>query len=325
MTASSLQLFDPTGTRILPGGMIAEGAEGRVFLARSDARTLIKVYHPSPADEERARDRKVRTMLAADSELRQHRLLAWPQAPVLNPTGGIVGYVMRRVEGVTLVPLGAPVMMRRDLPHWTQRHVCRVVHDLASTCHLLEARGIYIGDFNLENFLTRTDTAETSCIDCDSFQIRSGGELFPSRVYTPEFCSPEVLAQPERQRCLGAAQFRFSAALFFFTLLCGGAHAYQVRGGGSPEENILRGRFFVGPKGVATAGTSDAIYSRYRALTPRLAALIKRTVMNGHHSDLDARPKFVEWVAALSDYYRLLSENQNESKSHESLTHHCSR
>ena len=140
-------------------------------------------------------------------------------------------------------------------------------------------------------------------------QVRANGELFSSRVYTPEFSSPEVLAQPERQRSLGPAQFRFSAALFFFSLLCRGAHAYQVKGGGSPEDNILKGRFFVGPRGVATAGMSDTIYARYRALPPRIAALIKRTVMQGHSSDLDARPSFAEWVAALSHYYQILSQS----------------
>jgi len=309
MTRSSPQLFDAVGARILPGRMIAEGAEGRVFTACSDGRTLIKVYHPAPAEDERARERKVRAMLAADTELRQHRLLAWPQAAVFNGKGRIVGYAMRRVEGVTLVPLSAEIMMKRDLPLWTQRHVCRVVHDLASVCRLLEARDVYIGDFNLGNFLTRPADAETCCIDCDSFQLRAGGEIFPSRVYTPEFSSPEVLAKPARQRSLGPSQFRFSAALFFFSILCRGAHAYQVKGGGSPEENILRGRFFVGPKGVATAATSDPIYSRYRALSPRIAALIKRTVIQGHSMDINARPSFGEWVSALREYYQILPSN----------------
>jgi DNA-binding helix-hairpin-helix protein with protein kinase domain len=323
MANPTSQLVDERGAPIRLGPLVAAGAEGSVYQSGVNPETLIKIYHPASPEEAQARDRKIRVMLAADSELRNHRLLAWPQTPVLNRNGGVVGFVMRRVTGITLVPLSAPVMMSRDLPHWTQRHVCRVVHDLASTCHLLESRGVCIGDFNLSNFLTSKEDAQTSCIDCDSLQVRARGELFPSRVYTPEFCSPEVLAQPERQRCLGAAQFRFSASLFFFTLLCRGAHAYQVKGGGSPEDNIRAGRFFVGPRGVATAGTSDAIYSRYRALPPRIAALIKRTVMQGHSSDLDARPGFQEWVSALSHYYQLLSGNANQPKSHAPLTQNC--
>jgi len=288
-------IFDQRGAPIRLGSLIAAGAEGSVYAAGSGS--LIKIYHATGPEDHHARDRKLRAMLAADEELRNHRLLAWPQAPVLHASGFIAGYVMRRIDGITLVPLCAEVMMKRDLPFWTQRHVCRVVHDLAATCRLLETKEVYIGDFNLGNFLTRPQDAETCCIDCDSFHLCAGGETFPSRVYTPEFSSPEVLARPERQRCLGAAQFRFSAALFFFSLLCRGAHAYQIKGGGSPEENILRGRFFVGPKGVATAATSDAIYARYRALPPRIAALIKRTVMRGHSTDLNARPSFGEWVS----------------------------
>jgi DNA-binding helix-hairpin-helix protein with protein kinase domain len=305
----TLQILDQRGSPIRLGPLVAAGAEGSVYVSGVNPETLIKVYHPASPEENQARDRKVRAMLAADNELKTHRRLAWPQAPALNTNGVVVGYIMHRIKGITLVPLSAPVMMARDLPHWTQRHVCRVVHDLASVCHLLESREVCIGDFNLNNFLTRREDAETSCIDCDSFQLRAHGELFPSRVYTPEFSSPEVLAQPERQRCLGAAQFRFSGALFFFTLLCRGAHAYQVKGGGSPEDNILKGRFFVGPRGVATAGTSDAIYARYRALSPRIAGLIKRTVIQGHSSDLNARPSFSEWVSALREYYQTLPRN----------------
>ena len=302
-------IFDQRGTAVRLGPLVAAGAEGSVYVSGAHSETLIKIYHVTAPEDQQARARKLRAMMAANEGLKCNRLLAWPQAPVLNAGGLVTGYFMRRIGGITLVPLCAEMMMKRDLPFWTQRHVCRVVHDLASTCQLLEAQDVYIGDFNFGNFLTRTQDAETCCIDCDSFQLRARGELFPSRVYTPEFSSPEVLAKPERQRCLGAAQFRFSAALFFFSLLCRGAHAYQVKGGGSPEDNILKGRFFVGPRGVASAATSDAIYGRYRALSPRIAGLIKRTVIQGHSSDLNARPSFSEWVSALREYYQTLPRN----------------
>lgn len=300
------ELYYPSGRPVCQGPQLAAGAEGSVYLDAANPGNLLKVFHASNDQAAADRERKLQAMLAADPELKSHRLLAWPQVLIQDGQGRVAGYVMRKFKGVTLVPLSAEVMMKRVLPNWTQKHVCRAVWELAGACRLLESHGVYIGDFNPGNFLTRPADGVSCCIDCDSFQVQSANSVFPSKVYTPEFSPPEILQQPDRHSQLGPEQFRFSAALFFFYLLTRGVHAYQVKGGGTPEQNILAGRFFVGPKGVATAGTTDANYARYRALTPFIKLLMTRTIIAGHHQNIQQRPNFDEWMEALEKYYAIL-------------------
>jgi DNA-binding helix-hairpin-helix protein with protein kinase domain len=217
--------------------------------------------------------------------------------------GELRGFLMRRVNGVTLVPITALALMKRRLPHWGAAHVCRVVHDVAAICAALEARRVVIGDVNLANFLADPVTAETSAIDCDSYQVTEGDQTFPCRVFTPDFQAPEVLARNERLSALAPAQFRFSGALLFFTLLTAGGHPYQIKNGRSPAENIVAGRHFLGGRGTATGATTGAIWSRYLAQPPRILALFKRAFIAGHSRDLSARPSFAEWVGAFRAHY----------------------
>ena len=292
---------DGTPLRMVPTPL-AQGGEGSIHCVENNQNTLVKIYHPGEPAATLARARKLTAMMQAGPELRQHPRLAWPQSLVLNPRGEIAGYRMRRMQGISLVPLTAPIMFRRDLPHWTQRHVVRVTHDLAALFGFLEDRQIYPGDINLNNFLTRPEDATASLIDCDSYQIGN----HPSRVLTPDFSAPEVLAQRGQLKLLGPDQLRFSAALLFFYLLTRGTHPFQVRGGDSPEQNILAGRTFMGSRGQATGSIPPSLYARYRALPPRIAGQFKRAFCS-HTEHPELRPSFSTWVSAFREYYCGLS------------------
>ncbi len=303
MNQISPSLRNCTGQPVRLGATLAQGGEGSIHECAGRPDVLIKVFHPAASPEfAHTRDEKLRAMVAL-TELRAHPRLAWPQELILDSRGGVAGFTMRKITGVTLVPLTALGLRKIRLPGWGPAHVCRVVHDIAALCGALEARGVFIGDINLGNFLADPHTAETSAIDCDSYQITAGGRLYPCPVYTPDFQSPEVLAETGRLARLGPAQLRFSAALLFFTLLTAGGHPYQVKNGRSPGENILSGRHFLGGRGVATGCTTSAIWDRYRALPPRILALFKRAFIAGHSLNPAARPAFAEWIGAFQAHY----------------------
>jgi DNA-binding helix-hairpin-helix protein with protein kinase domain len=269
----------------------------------------VKLYHRASRDEQGLRREKLCAMLSAGEALIKHPRLAWPRSLVVDAQGAVIGFGMRRVSGVPLVPLTALALLRRDLPRWTQLHLCRVVHDISEICRLLESHKVFVGDINLNNILTGPENAQTCLIDCDSYQVNAGSRVFPSKVYTPDYSAPEILRQPERLRCLGPDQFRFSAALLFFNLLTHGGHPFQIKGSTSPEQNIIEGRHFLGPRGVATGYTTDAIYSRYRSLPPRICYLFKQAFIDGHTKNPGARPSFTEWVDATREYYSNLNQN----------------
>lgn len=302
MTENLPKLFDTHGRPVPLGQSLAQGGEGTIFERAGHPGQLIKVFHAVTPDVQRGRDDRMRAMIGMNN-LRDYPRLAWPRELVFGPRGEVAGFTMRKVTGVTLVPLTALTLMKSRLPKWGPAHVYRVVHDIAAICGALEARSVFIGDINLGNFLADPLTAETTAIDCDSYQITVGDRRFPCRVYTPDFQPPEILAQAGRLSSLGSAQFRFSGALLFFMLLTAGGHPFQVKNGHSPAENILAGRHFLGGKGIATGATTAAIWSRYMAQPPRVLALFKRAFIAGHSQDPGARPSFAEWVSAFRSHY----------------------
>lgn len=286
------------------GPVIATGAEGTVHECPSHPGHAVKLYRGKAPAELREAAEKVGAMVRC-AELRDQPRLAWPLR-VVTCQGVFAGFMMRKLDGVTLVPLSAEVARRTYLPGWTVRHVTRVVHDIAAICAQLERHGVFIVDVSLTNFLTRKEDALTSLIDADSLQFTTPTRHFPSRVFTPEFAPPEVLADPRRLARIGSAQARFTAALLFFQLYTHGS-PYQVleHRDLEPSQQIAVGRHFLGGKGVATGRTTPEIFARYRALPPRIAWLFKRAFIAGHR-DPSARPTFDEWVGASLAFYRQL-------------------
>ena len=306
MKTSTPQYFDSTGRPVALGAPLAAGGEGAVYASTQRGDWVVKVYHPGDDFRRKARDAKLAAMVAMPS-LRAYPLLAWPQELLYTAGGHVGGYAMRRVGGVTLVALTSPALMRRRLPGWGLRHVVRVVHDLASIFHQLETHGegVFVPDLNLSNFILTPQT-EVVGIDCDSYTVRSRGRIYPSRVFTSDLQAPEVLTGRVPLDEFGVPQFRFAGALLLFALLTGGS-PYSTRDGLSVPEAILARRCFLGGRGTATGCSNDAIWQRYRALPPRLAALCKRAFLAGHSEDLATRPSFSEWRSAARSFFEQLN------------------
>lgn len=286
------------------GSAAAEGGEGAVYELPTSPGMLVKLFHNADG----FRERKLRAMVGMWS-LRAYLRLAWPQQLVIDARGSVLGYTMRRLDGVSLVPLTAEIILRRRLPGWTQAHTVRVCHELACLCGELEKHAVFIADLSLLNFLINPRTAEVSGIDCDSYSVCSTTHRFPSLVYTTDFQVPEILDGRVQLANFGPAQFRGAAASLFFTLLTAGGQPYACREGLTIEETITQGRWILGGKGVARGCTNDAVWQRYMSLPPRTCALFKRAFIGGHQQPA-SRPSFAEWQAAMSAHYRdLLRSN----------------
>ncbi len=300
-------LVDEQRKPISLGRKIATGGEGSVFEIEGRPDTLAKVYLPTRQTSAQARADKLCAMIAL-TPLRGDGRFAWPQELLRNANGQTIGFTMRRGTGVSLVALSALALREKRLPGWDQRHVARVVWEIAVGCALLQKHGVLIGDISLTNFLVEPGTCRVTFIDVDSYQIVAGGKTFPCTVGTPDFQPPELQAGNGRPVNIGPAQVHFSAAILFFQMLTAGGHPYNVKRGGTPVENIQAGRHFLGPKGVASGGTTDAIYARYRSLSPYLMHLFKMTFIQGH-ADPTARADFYEWAKAATAFAQKLEGN----------------
>lgn len=284
------------------GRPLGVGGEGAVFELAIEPGRLVKILH----EPEPFREAKLRAMVAMPKLVAYPRL-AWPQELVFGADGRVCGYLMRKLKGVSLVPVTAPVLRRRKLPHWTKAHSVRVTHELAALFENLEANGVYIADLNLANFAV-TDDGVVSAFDCDAYSVATHTHRFPSAVFSADIQVPEVLSGAVSLNSFGPAQFRGAAGILFFMLLTDGGQAYATREGLSVQDAIVRGRYVVGGRD-ARGQTNSAVFRAYMSLGPKLCWLFKRAFIAGHR-DPSARPTFPEWRQALAEFYRdLLTQN----------------
>ncbi len=278
---------------------IAKGGEGTIHELAGHPTKLVKVYSKPLTS---LAQRKLQAMVSHRT-LAGHRRLAWPEAVVLDAQGNVAGFVMKKVPGIPLVPLTALCLRSKELPHFTQFHLCRVVHDMAAGLDVLAKKRVYPGDISMNNFLMDPTTGEVSFIDCDSFQIPTGTGQAPflCPVMTPEFQPPERLNRDAAATAITEAQVTFSMAILAFMVLTAGGHPYQVYGGESPEANIRAGRHFLGGKGCATGATTPEIFARYCSLSPWVMSLFKRTFIGGHLQPSE-RPQLEEWIKAVKAF-----------------------
>ena len=305
MPTCSSKFLTAAGCPVSLGKELAAGGEGAVFASNERGDEVVKVYHPRDGSAQVARDAKLRAMVAMPA-LRAYRPLAWPQQLLFTADGHVGGYTMRKISGVTLVPVTSGALMRKRLPGWSPAHVVRVIHDLAGMFHQAETNGVFVADMGLCNFILNPRTAEVCGIDCDSYTIRMPDRVFASTVFTAEMQAPEILSGRVPLAEFGPAQFRFAGALLLFSLLTGG-HPFSSKEGLSVPDAILARRHFLGGHGVAMGCTNDATWQRYRALSPRLASLSKRAFISGYE-DLGARPSFAEWRSAARCFFDQLRQ-----------------
>jgi len=294
----------PAGVPWRFGKLIATGGEGQIREVAGYPDLLAKIFINQSPTELAEKERKLVAMIGMNT-LAGHSRLAWPLRR-FNIQGKCGGYLMKRVEGISLVPLSAEVARKAYLPNWTPAHTTRAVHDIASLCATLESHGIFLVDVSLTNFLVRSSDGSVSIIDTDSLQVTSGREIFGATVFTPDFAAPEILRHPEHLGCIGSEQARFTIALLFFQLFAQGS-PYQVFENRDldPSQQIQSGRHFLGGRGVATGTTTPALFSRYLGVPRRIAALCKKAFIDGHHTPA-ARPTFQTWADAAKAHYHEL-------------------
>ena len=297
----------------------SSGGEGTVYTMPGKDRILIKIYHdsivgdPGKMAELRARiDDMIRYNLSSNS------CLAWPRLAALDaPQGKTIGFAMNRCEGRSFYSLGGgPAAVRQAFPGWDRLQLAQTALDFVSKLEQLAKRGIYINDFNPNNFLV-DKKCQVSFIDCDSFQIprRNGGAPHITRTFFGAYAAPELLRDPSLlARPRDIHQVEFGAAMIVFHLLMCGLHPYSFCDSekrnicGSPEENLRRGRC---PLGIGTdcflpQGPDNLWYNLWSWLSWELKNCFIRTFRDGH-ADPNCRASLGELRTALRHLIDLMN------------------
>ena len=311
-----LTVYDAKGAPLTldPGDEVARGGEGVVFRFALNDGILIKVCKPETLRDS-AKMRVFRERLAAMCALEECRAaeyLAWPLMPVRDARGGAIGFAMRRCTGRTLRALFAPMQVRRFFPSWNRIHVAQVAVRFLDAVRMLARHKVLVNDFNPGNFLVDA-SGRVRLIDCDSFQIPVEGKPpLMTRVYTPEFCAPELLLHPELfDRPRTPAQVRFSLAVVIYMILMSGLHPYARCGGGDPAENLRGGKCPLDK----SSGVRMPVgwHKSVSWLTPGLRDCFARMFVGGY-AEPDQRPLLEELRGELLHFIEVMEASRNENQ-----------
>lgn len=303
MRQPPLWIERPSGRSPLKlGDRLGRGGEATVHAVSGASGLAVKLWlEPQPAQQAKLAA-MLRTVPADPAGGTDHHALMWPQAPVVDPDGRTVGFVMPRLperEVRALHQLYHPGSRRSSAPGSGWRYLVRLARNLSATVAALHAAGYVIGDLNESNVLA-TDRALISLIDLDSIQVRDGRTVWRCQVGKLEYTPPELLGKSFREVDRRPASDVFAFAVLAFQLLMEGFHPFAGvwRGEGDPpglESNIrARRSAWFGSRQLTPSPAAPPA----RLLGPRLRRLFSRSLL----APAFARPAARDWQRELDRF-----------------------
>ena len=310
------------GQVIRPAGILGRGGEGIVYSVDGDPDIAIKIYTDGKRKE---RQPKIASMVA-NQLYRSSNLVAFPIDLLFDDAGEFAGFTMQKADGVKpLHELYAPGSRRIEFPLAEFRFLARTATNIARALASIHQTACVIGDINHSGILV-SPKAVVTLIDSDSFQVRSGSEIFRCRVGVGEYTPPELqglaLETVDREPHHDA----FGLAVIVFQLLFVGRHPFAGRYAGPGdmpiERAIKEGRFAYSSRSGETRMEPPPFVPTLTDVTPEVAQAFEKA-FSGDGSQFDRRPAPAEWVSLLEKFEAELIPCQFDSSHHhpKSVTH----
>ena len=286
-----------TRTSICLGQELGRGGEGAVFAIDGQKDRVAKIYS-IPPDARKIQKLTAMTEAASPPLL---RIAAWP-VDLLTDTSGLVrGFVMPRVIARRDIhELYSPKSRSEAFPETDFRFLVHVGANIARAFAVVHAQGHVLGDVNHGNLLVGPD-GTVMLIDCDSFQIGSGAQVFTCDVGVPLFTAPELHGRALRGLMRTANHDRFGLAVLLFHLLYMGRHPFAGRFSGQGdmpiEKAVAEYRFAYGPdrgtNGMERPPGTIALETMGITISNLFVRAFERSGSNG------GRPGAEIWIDAL--------------------------
>ncbi|MBS0548674.1 MAG: hypothetical protein JSR24_13045 [Proteobacteria bacterium] len=300
MTMIRPDLIDSKGQPIQLGAVLGKGGEGTVYeIARSPA-TAAKIYHASLGAD---RSAKIRAMLEIKST-HLSAIAAWPSDLLISrTTRQPVGLLMPRIVNKKNVHhVYGPKSRLKDFPRADWRFLVRTAANIARAFSLVHDAQCVIGDVNHGSIMVAED-ATVTLIDCDSFQIRSSGKIFPCEVGIETFTPPELQEKSLRDTVRTPDHDNFGLAVIVFHLLFMGRHPFAGRFLGTGDMPIAKAikeyRFPYGERHQAMQMLPPPGTAPLSILGRDVSQLFEAAFCRGATSS--SRPTARKWISALSD------------------------
>jgi len=302
------EMVDTSGSVVRIGKLIGQGGEGAVYEVAATSNRVAKIYH-NAISPKRARKIEVMASLYSDGIA---RVAAWPTGLLTTKASRKpVGLLMpKSVGGKDIHKLYSPKSRRSEFVRADLRFLVRVAANTARAFGAVHQLGCVIGDVNHGSVLVGQD-ATVQLIDCDSFQVRSGGDVFGCEVGVETFTPPELQGLNLNGVVRTVNHDAFGLAVLTFLLLFMGRHPFAGRFLGSGDmpiaQAIKEGRFAYGAKRAQLLMDRPPHTPDLQVIGSGVAQLFERAFDKGNST----RPSPNEWVAALSDLERNLKQCTN--------------
>src|SRR6266511_1534558 len=285
------------GTSVRLGQEIGRGGEGVVFAIECRSDCVAKIYSTKP---DQRRIQKLAAMADAASPALL-RISSWPTDLLVEGAGEVRGFVMPRIIARRDIhELYSPKSRSDAFPEADFRFLVHVGANIARAFAVIHEHGLVLGDVNHGNLLVGPD-GTVVLIDCDSFQIGTGSDVFTCDVGIPLFTAPELQGRGFRNLLRTANHDLFGLAVLLFHLLYIGRHPFAGRYSGSGdmpiEKAIAEYRFAYGPdrasNGMERPPGTIPLETLGAEIAQQFAHAFSRSGRNG------SRPVAKSWVAAL--------------------------
>lgn len=302
MPGTSDTVRTAAGRRLALGAEIGRGGEGAVYRIEGEDGIAAKIYPDAIAADRRD---KIHAMVAGGWH-RDAASVAFPIETLSDGEGRFCGFTMRLVSGHKPVHhLYSPTSRKDDFPKAGFRFLLRAGLNIARAVAGVNATGCVIGDVNHSGILV-SQKATVALIDCDSFQVATGGRTYPCKVGVIEYTPPELQGRRLDTVVRTGNHDAFGLAVCLFYLLFMGRHPYAGRYTGhddmTTEKAIREFRFAYSVANGSTRMEPPPNVPRLSYLPPALAEAFERAFGSAGAiagSSGGARPSAARWVELL--------------------------
>jgi DNA-binding helix-hairpin-helix protein with protein kinase domain/Tfp pilus assembly protein PilF len=298
--------YNSKAEAVRTGEQIGAGGEGVVYevLGRSDL--AAKIYY------ERLSSEKAEKLLAL-SQLgseRLFRLSAWPMDVLRSePDGDVIGFVMKRInDGREVHTLHSPRSRLQAFPEASWAFLIYVAANVVRAITTVHDHGFVIGDVNPKNILV-TRRATVFLLDCDSFQVSTGGKSYRCEGGFPEYTPPELQGIAFGEVDREPEHDYFGLAVAVFQLLFLGRHPFSgcyLEAEEMPIERAIRERRFAyGADSEARLMKRPPGALALEAIPAPIAGLFRRAFLSMTAVE---RPRPQEWIELLESLAKSLQK-----------------
>lgn len=313
--SNNKQVYDENKISKVLGEKIGSGGQGEVYILKDDPRIAVKLFHKDQILQKGQQPSEKIHIQTKNKDLIACPDLTWPQIDIFNRNGAWVGYAMKKADGKPLSKLAHPKLYEKYFNKLNRMHIVEIFIHIIDVIKLLHENKVFVGDLNLENVLCNPESLSVSLIDNDSYQILHENKTYRCPVGRPEMTPLEHHGIDFNDVTRTVESDTFSLTILFFQCLMLGRHPYDNIGGGSPIENLRKGKFPYG-SGGAIPGTNGAVpkgpwYIIWSHLPFKIKELFIRTFKEGVKYP-EKRSTLCEWEEALHRYWTEMEKGWHE-------------